>query len=101
MLGDEVKPLSGALAADGVPAPVADRPGSTAELIAARAILARTMIENIPSPCISVCRMSEQTNLCVGCYRTLDEIGRWSRADDQAKRTIWTHIEQRLAAKPS
>ena len=45
--------------------------------------------------------MSELTHLCEGCYRTLDEIRQWSSADDQAKRSIWTQIERRLAARSS
>ena len=42
--------------------------------------------------------MSEDTGLCEGCWRTLDEIIQWSSADDPAKRAIWAQIEQRLAA---
>ena len=30
------------------------------------------------SPCVSVCRMDASAELCVGCYRTLDEIAQWS-----------------------
>ena len=57
--------------------------------------------DGVLSPCTSVCRMSELTGLCEGCYRTLDEIREWSSADDQTKRTIWTQIEQRMNARPS
>ncbi len=54
------------------------------------------MAENIPSPCVSVCRMDADRGLCVGCYRTLDEICEWSRMDDAAKRQTWAAIAQRL-----
>ncbi|WP_232834610.1 YbaK/EbsC family protein [Rhodoferax ferrireducens] len=91
--------LSGAPVADVVQAPTADASINVPELIAARALLARATAENVPSPCISVCRMNELTGLCEGCYRTLDEIRLWSSADDPAKRAMWTQIEQRLAAK--
>ncbi|MDO9165666.1 MAG: YbaK/EbsC family protein [Rhodoferax sp.] len=93
--------MSGAPVADVVLAPVAAQPVVAPESIAARAILARAKAENVPSPCISVCRMSELTGLCEGCYRTLDEIRDWSSADDSAKRAIWQRIEQRLPASPS
>ncbi|MDO8448441.1 MAG: YbaK/EbsC family protein [Rhodoferax sp.] len=93
--------MSGAPVADVVQAPVAGQPVVAPESIAARAILARATAENVSSPCISVCRMSELTGLCEGCYRTLDEIRDWSSADDSAKRAIWRHIEQRLTASPS
>lgn len=93
--------MSGAPVADVVQAPVAEKNANAPELIAARAILARATAKNVPSPCISVCRMSEQTGLCEGCYRTLDEIRDWSSADDSARRAIWQRIEQRLTASPS
>lgn len=67
------------------------------EKIAARALLAKAAVENVPSPCISVCRMSTVTGLCEGCYRTLEELRSWSGADDSLRRTIWSRIEQRLA----
>jgi predicted Fe-S protein YdhL (DUF1289 family) len=35
--------------------------------------------------------------LCVGCYRTLDEIVRWSTASDDDKREILTAVAQRRA----
>jgi predicted Fe-S protein YdhL (DUF1289 family) len=68
------------------------------KLLAARAISVRSMAENIPSPCLSVCRMDAAGTLCLGCYRTLDEIALWSRADDATKRQVWAAIAQRLPA---
>lgn len=50
---------------------------------------------NIPSPCINVCRMSADTGLCEGCFRTLDEIARWSRQDDAEKRRILRAVAAR------
>lgn len=70
---------------------------SIPEKIAARALLAKAAVENVPSPCISVCRMSTVTGLCEGCYRTLEELRSWSAADDSLRRTIWSRVEQRLA----
>lgn len=52
----------------------------------------------VPSPCISVCRMSADSGLCEGCFRTRDEIAAWSSASDGDKRRIWQTIEQRMAA---
>jgi predicted Fe-S protein YdhL (DUF1289 family) len=69
---------------------------SAIKLLAARAISVRSMAENVPSPCLSVCRMDAAGTLCIGCYRTLDEIALWSRADDATKRQIWAAIAQRL-----
>ena len=34
---------------------------------------------SVPSPCISICVLDEE-DVCQGCYRTADEITRWSSA---------------------
>lgn len=51
--------------------------------------------EAVPSPCISVCRMSPDRSHCEGCFRTLDEIRIWSRADATLRRGIWMALLQR------
>jgi predicted Fe-S protein YdhL (DUF1289 family) len=53
---------------------------------------------DVPSPCLSVCRMSASNELCLGCFRTLDEIALWSRMGEDAKREVWQSIGQRIAA---
>ena len=52
-------------------------------------------LEPVPSPCISVCRMSEDRSHCLGCFRTLDEIRIWSQADNGVRRGIWVHLLDR------
>lgn len=49
----------------------------------------------VPSPCISVCRMNQQSGLCEGCYRTIDEIAQWSQASDSYKRAVWIELLHR------
>lgn len=49
----------------------------------------------IPSPCINVCRMTADTGLCEGCFRTLVEIAGWSRQDDDGKRRILSAVAKR------
>ena len=49
----------------------------------------------VPSPCINVCKMNTQTGLCEGCFRTIDEIVKWSTASNEYKRTVWAEIEKR------
>ncbi len=68
------------------------------ELIAAHAELVRAGGQNVPSPCLSVCRMSPASELCEGCFRTLDEIAAWSRMGDDDKRAVWALIAQRAEA---
>ena len=51
------------------------------------------------SPCINVCKM--EAGLCVGCFRTLDEIACWADAGDDDKRLILAAVARRKAlARP-
>ena len=75
---------------------------SATEPIAARARLMseagyfdESSDEVVPSPCISVCRMTPDRSHCEGCFRTLDEIRVWSRADAPQRRAIWAQLLQR------
>ncbi|WP_295388819.1 DUF1289 domain-containing protein [uncultured Thiodictyon sp.] len=36
----------------------------------------------VKSPCIKVCRLDPALGLCLGCFRTRDEIAVWQRASD-------------------
>ena len=54
--------------------------------------------DEVPSPCISVCRIDVGTGLCTGCTRTLGEIAAWSTLDDDARRAVWRAIAARRAA---
>ena len=47
------------------------------------------------SPCINLCQMNPDLGLCRGCYRTLDEITRWSRASDADKTAILQAVARR------
>ncbi len=43
------------------------------------------------SPCIRVCRPVGDT--CLGCWRTLDEIARWSRMDTAEREEVWQRLD--------
>jgi predicted Fe-S protein YdhL (DUF1289 family) len=49
----------------------------------------------VASPCINVCQMDAATGWCAGCLRNLDEIGCWSRLDDDAKRAVCAELPRR------
>jgi len=56
------------------------------------------MIEDEPqSPCISVCLLDEQ-DICLGCFRSADEITDWLMASPQQKREILERSVQRRDA---
>ncbi|VTU30187.1 putative Fe-S protein [Variovorax sp. SRS16] len=63
--------------------------------LASRAAVARMLPNDLPSPCISICRMHRPSGFCTGCLRTIDEIAGWSRMDDATKRRVWRAIELR------
>jgi predicted Fe-S protein YdhL (DUF1289 family) len=44
--------------------------------------------------------MNDATGLCRGCYRTLDEIARWSVMSDREKTAVVTQLEQRKKINP-
>ena len=54
----------------------------------------------IASPCVNVCVMDEARGLCRGCYRTLDEIARWSIMNDADKRAVIALLEARKGVTP-
>lgn len=32
---------------------------------------------SVPSPCIAVCQVDDASDLCIGCFRHIDEIRDW------------------------
>ena len=54
----------------------------------------------VPSPCISVCQIDQESGLCAGCLRTLDEIAAWSLLDDAQKRAVLDAILARRRKSP-
>lgn len=49
----------------------------------------------VESPCVGVCIIDEDTGLCEGCLRTLDEVARWSSASSEQRRAILEAVERR------
>lgn len=48
------------------------------------------------SPCISLCILDPETELCEGCGRSLEEISHWSRMSDEQRRAVMTALPTRL-----
>lgn len=49
----------------------------------------------IATPCIKVCFVDGETGLCLGCYRALPEIARWSGFSDAERAAIMAELPQR------
>ncbi|MEM0910366.1 MAG: DUF1289 domain-containing protein [Pseudomonadota bacterium] len=48
----------------------------------------------IPSPCVRICSLNEN-DICLGCYRTLDEIISWSASSIDEKNLILYNCQKR------
>jgi len=66
-----------------------------AELLCAAGYFEPNSDEDVPSPCISVCRMTEDRSHCAGCFRTVPEIRAWAQADRAQRLAIWAQLSQR------
>lgn len=51
----------------------------------------------IESPCVDVCQMNPERRVCAGCYRTLDEIARWSEMSDAERERVLAELPGRRA----
>jgi hypothetical protein len=52
----------------------------------------------IETPCTKICVVDPRSGLCVGCGRSLDEIGQWTVLTDDERRRIMAQLPRRLAA---
>jgi len=51
----------------------------------------------VESPCQRVCIVDGSMGLCLGCGRTLTEIGGWMQLGDQGRREIMDELPARMA----
>ena len=47
------------------------------------------------SPCTKICVIHPEERLCVGCYRSIEEIAGWSRLTPSERRTIIADLPDR------
>ncbi|MDD2737459.1 MAG: DUF1289 domain-containing protein [Methylomonas lenta] len=50
--------------------------------------------DSIPSPCVRNCCLDEQ-DICLGCFRSIEEICAWSKASSQLRQQFLHNAEQR------
>ena len=67
-------------------------------LLLERAATVAHGLPDVPSPCVSVCRMNADRSFCEGCFRSIDEIRAWSRSGDAQKRVVWARLLERMDA---
>ena len=49
----------------------------------------------IESPCVRLCVVHPEARICTGCYRTTDEISRWSKMTSDERREIMQILPDR------
>ncbi|MEO0982434.1 MAG: DUF1289 domain-containing protein [Pseudomonadota bacterium] len=50
----------------------------------------------IKTPCIKVCAVDGETGFCLGCGRTLNEIGGWAGMDDRSRDMVMAELDGRM-----
>ena len=51
--------------------------------------------DEIASPCIQICVVHPVERICTGCYRTIDEITRWSKMSHEERDTVMAQLPNR------
>ena len=66
------------------------------------ALMSSTVAQNpqappraIATPCIKVCVVDGASSLCLGCFRTLSEIGGWSGLTDDQRAAVMADLPAR------
>ncbi|WP_147125439.1 DUF1289 domain-containing protein [Shimia ponticola] len=49
----------------------------------------------IESPCIKLCSIHPEERICIGCLRSMDEIGSWSKMTPEERMRIMAELPQR------
>lgn len=52
----------------------------------------------VTSPCVGLCCL-DNSDICVGCFRTLDEIKAWSQVDDKTRLMFVANAKHRDEAR--
>lgn len=55
-------------------------------------------MDKIESPCVRNCTLNKE-KVCIGCWRTLDEIMAWGKASEEVKKEIIERIKMIKARK--
>ena len=58
----------------------------------------RIPLPDIPSPCVGVCTVNPVSGHCVGCLRSIEEIGAWPRASNEERLAILNELKERRRA---
>ena len=49
----------------------------------------------IDSPCVKLCAIHPEERICVGCFRSIDEISGWSRMTHEERADVMAELPER------
>ncbi len=49
----------------------------------------------IPTPCVKVCIVDGESGLCLGCFRTLNEIAAWAKLPGDTRDRLMSELPDR------
>ncbi|MEM1431047.1 MAG: DUF1289 domain-containing protein [Pseudomonadota bacterium] len=53
--------------------------------------------DELESPCIKVCQIHPTERICVGCFRSIQEIGMWSVMSPEERREVLDELPTRAS----
>lgn len=51
--------------------------------------------DEIESPCVKLCTIHPEERICIGCLRSIEEIGGWSRMTPEERRAVMEDLPTR------
>ncbi|MEM6386713.1 MAG: DUF1289 domain-containing protein [Pseudomonadota bacterium] len=56
--------------------------------------------DEVESPCVKICVLHPEADICIGCYRTRHEIAGWSRMSRDERRALMASLPERQSQLP-
>jgi predicted Fe-S protein YdhL (DUF1289 family) len=53
--------------------------------------------EEVESPCVKLCIVHPEARICIGCFRSIDEIASWGRLTAADRTAIMADLPSRVA----
>ena len=51
--------------------------------------------DEVDSPCVKLCVIHPNAGLCMGCFRTVEEIADWSAMDPETRKSLILELPSR------
>lgn len=96
---DQLCNMTGVMESNVVEWALHDMPAGARKVLSDRSASVQSAGSTTMSPCVSVCRMDEVRNICLGCLRTRDELTLWSTMEPEEKFAVWCAIDKRLQSR--